>query len=175
MSLADARAWAEDAIARAAISYPREESESWPASRALVEWILQDLPDGGTKYQHPQWDSKATAGLTERFFASPYGAKLDDADHRGLLESLLWFGTDYGPGDPLRWSAEKVEILLWNWIPRKIVADAAYLAKAPALLRAFIRFAHAEVGIRDELTREALAMVDSLEPEYQDIIRSERP
>ena len=175
MSLADARAWVEAAIARAAITFPREESESWPASRALVEWILQDLPKGGTEYQHPRWDSEAIAELIERFFASTYGARLDDADRRGLLDSLLWYGTDYGGGDPLRWSPVKVEILLCDWIPRKIVADAAYLAMAPALLRAFIRFAHAEVEIRDELTREALATVDLLEAEFQDIIRSDRP
>jgi hypothetical protein len=175
ISLADARACIEEAIARAAITYPPEESESWPASRALVEWILQDLPEGGTEYQRPEWDSDARAGLAERFFASSHGAKLDDADRRRLLDSLLWYGTDYGTGDPLRWSVPKVEILLRDWIPRKIVADAAYLAGAPALLRAFIRFAHAEVGIRDELTIEAVATVDLLEPEFQDTIRSDRP
>jgi hypothetical protein len=34
-----------------------------------------------------------------------------------------------------------VEILLADWIPRKIVADVAYLSNAPELLRAFIRSA----------------------------------
>ena len=148
VSLADARAWVDAAIELAAITFPPLETESWPACRALVEWITRGLPEGGTGYQRPQWDSAAFAGLTDRFFASPYGARLDDPDHRGLLESLLWYGTDYGPGDPLRWSPVKVEILLDDWIPRKIVAPAEYLAKAPDLLRAFIRFAHAEVGLR---------------------------
>ncbi len=175
ISLADARACVEEAIARAAITYPPEESESWPATRALVEWILQELPEGGTEYQRPKWDSDALAALADRFFASSYGAKLDDADRRRLLDSLLWYGTDYGTGDPLRWSVPKVEILLRDWIPRKIVADAAHLARAPDLLRAFIGFAHAEVGIRAELTSEAVATVDVLEPEFQDIVRSDRP
>ena len=175
ISLADARAWVDAAIELATITFPPLETETWPACRALVEWITRGLPEGGTGYQRPQWDSAALARLADRFFASPYGARLDDPDHRGLLESLLWYGTDYGPGDPLRWSPVKVEILLDDWIPRKIVAPAEYLAKAPDLLRAFIRFAHAEIGLRSDLTDETLAAIDAWEPQYQQTIRSPRP
>ncbi len=175
ISLADARSWVDAAIELAAITFPPLETETWPACRALVEWITRGLPDGGTGYQRPQWDSAALAGLTDRFFASIYGARLDDSDHRGLLESLLWYGTDYGPGDPLRWSPVKVEILLDDWIPRKIVAPAEYLAKAPELLRAFVRFAHEEVELRSDLTDETLAAINAWEPRYQQTIRSPRP
>jgi hypothetical protein len=175
ISLADARSWVDAAIELAAITFPPLETETWPACRALVEWITRGLPDGGTGYQRPQWDSAALAGLTDRFFASIYGARLDDSDHRGLLESLLWYGTDYGQGDPLRWSPVKVEILLDDWIPRKIVAPAEYLAKAPDLLRAFVRFAHADFGLRSDLTDETLAAIDDWEPQYQQTIRSPRP
>ncbi len=97
---------------------------------------------------------------------------LDDLD---LLDELLWFGTDYGPGDPLRWSPMAVEILLADWIPRKVVADFASLAKAPAVLRGLIGFSHAERGIRPGLTEETLTAVDELEPEYQETIRTLRP
>ena len=175
VSLADARAWVDAAIEQAAIAFPPLETASWPACRALVEWIIRGLPEGGTGYQRPQWDSATLSRLTDRFFASPDGARLDDHDHRGLLESLLWYGTDYGPGDPLRWSAVKVEMLLADWIPRKIVAPAQYLAKAPELLRAFIRFVHADVGLRSDLTDETLAAIDACEPQYQQTICSPRP
>ena len=175
ISLADARAWVDAAIELAAITFPPLETETWPACGALVEWISRGLPEGGTGYLRPQYDSVVLARLTDRFFASPDGARLDDPDHRGLLESLLWYGTDYGPGDPLRWSPVKIEILLDDWIPRKIVAPAEYLAKVPDLLRAFIRFAHAEIGLRSDLTDETLAAVDDWEPQYQQTIRSPRP
>lgn len=175
ISLADARSWVDAAIELAAITFPPLETETWPACRALVEWITRGLPDGGTGYQRPQWDSADLARIAEGFFGSPYGARLDDPDHRGLLESLLWYGTDYGSGDPLRWSPVKIEILLDDWIPRKIVAPAEYLAKAPDLLRAFIRFAHAEVGLRSDLTDETLSSIDDWEPQYQQTIRSPRP
>jgi hypothetical protein len=34
----------------------------------------------------------------------------------------------------------------------------------PELLRAYIPFAHAQSGIRDELTAEALAVIDEMSP-----------
>lgn len=175
LDAADARARITEAIELGAISFPPFESDSWPACRPLVEWLTTMLPEGGTGYQRPEWDDTALAELTEQFLASPHGAGADDADHRGLLKSLLWFGTDYGPGDPLRWSPTAVEILLVDWIPRKIVADVGYLAKVPDLLRAFIRFCHGERGIRAELTTQTLAAVNEHESGYQKLIRSPRP
>ncbi len=172
---ADARVRITEAIERGAITFPPCETDTWPACRPLVEWIIGMLPAAGTGYQRPEWDDAARDDLAERFLASPFGTGFDDDDHRALLGSLLWFGIDYGPGDPLRWSPTAVEILLADWIPRKIVAPAAQLAKAPDLLRSFIRFSHHERGIRPALTDQTLAAVDEHEPDYQRVIRSPRP
>ena len=166
LGLADARERITAAVELGAMTYPPFETDTWPACRPLVEWVARQLPAGGTGYQRPAWDEDATAALAERFFASPYGAGLDDADRRDLLESFIWFATDYGPGDPLRWSSVAVEILLLDWLPRKVMAESTFLALAPDLLRAFIRFAHAERGIRATLTDETLATVDRYESEY---------
>ena len=175
LELADARVRIAEAIDREAMSVPPFETDTWPACRPIVEWLTRKMPTGGVGYQRPEWSEREQQELADRFFGSPFGAPLDDADHRGLLESMIWFGTDYGPGDPLRWSPVAVEIILEDWIPRKLVADAAYLAKAPELLRAFVRYCHAERGVRAELTRDTLAAVDRYEPDYQRTIRSPRP
>jgi hypothetical protein len=175
IGLADARARAGEAIEKGAITFPPFETDTWPAARPLTEWLLRLLPEGGTGYVRPAWGAAAKKRLAKKFFGSQFGKPLDDADHRDLLDQFLWFGTDYGPGDPLRWSPVAVEILLADWIPRKIVADPGYLSKAPELLRAFIRFCHAERKIRPALTGDTLAAVDSCEPEYQRVIRSPRP
>jgi hypothetical protein len=172
---ASVRALTEEAIERGAMTYPPLESETWPMCRPLVEWMLRLLPTGGSVPERPHWPEARIAALADDFFASPFGVGLDDRDRRGLLENVLWFGTDYGPGDPLRWSEVSVEILLLDWVPRKIVADSAYLAQLPQLLRAFIRYAHHQRGIRRRLTSETVAAVDRFEPEYQRLIRSERP
>ena len=172
---ASVRAVAEEAIERGAMTYPPLESDTWPMCRPLVEWMLRLLPAGGSVPERPDWPEARIAALVDDFFASPFGVGLDDRDRRGLLESVLWFGTDYGPGDPLRWSEVSVEILLLDWVPRKIVAESAYLAQLPQLLRAFIRYAHHQRGIRRRLTSETVAAVDRFEPEYQRLIRSDRP
>ena len=175
IGLADARARIAEAIETGARTFPPFETDTWPAARPLTEWLLRLLPEGGTGYVRPQWSEVAKKKLANRFSGSVSGTPLDDADHRDLLDQFLWFGTDYGPGDPLRWSPVAVEILLADWIPRKIVASPEYLSKAPALLRAFIRFCHAERKIRPALTVQTLAAVGEHEPGYQQMIRSPRP
>jgi len=170
-----ARAIMTEAIDHGARMFPPLESDSWPGCRPLVEWLLRKLPAGGALPERPDWSDDELAALRADFFASPYGQDLDRPDERSLLETLTWFGTDWGPGDPLRWSPVNVEMLLADWIPRKIVADPAYLAKAPDLLRAFIRYCHDRRGIRRDLTQQTLAAVDHWEPDYQQVIRSSRP
>jgi hypothetical protein len=177
LTLADTtvcRAVMQEAIAHGALIYPPLESESWPMCRPLVEWMLRLLPPGGSVPERREWSDSERGALADAFFGSPFGVGLADDDHRDLLDNVLWFGTDYGPGDPLRWSPVNVEIVLTDWFPRKIVADAALLAQLPDLLRAFIRYSHHERGIRADLTTETLAAVDAWEPEYQRTIRSAR-
>jgi hypothetical protein len=171
ISPADARVRITEAIEHGALTYPPYESDSWPASRPLIEWMTALLPAGGVGYPHIEWDEGSRTELAERFLASPEGAGCDPR----LLGDLLWFGTDYGPGDPLNWSPTRVEILLLDWIPRKIVAEAELLATGPDLLRAFIRFSHRERGIRAALTDETIGAVDEFEREYQQLVRSPRP
>ena len=175
LDLADARVRITEAIERAAMTVPPFETDTWPVCRPIVEWLTRRMPPGGVGYERPEWTEQDRQELADRFFASPFGAPLDDADHRSLLESVIWFGTDYGPGDPLRWSPVAVEIILEDWIPRKIVADPAYLSKAPGLLRSFVQYSHAERGIRAQLTNDTLAAIDLYEPDYQRTIRSPRP
>lgn len=172
---ATARAVVTLAIEDGSRTYPPLESDSWPMCRPLVEWMLRMLPSGGSAPQRPEWSTADTEQLAEDFFTSSYGHDLDDTDHRGLLESVLWFGTDYGPGDPLRWSPVNVEILLLDWFPRKIIAAPAYLALLPDLLRAFIVYAHDRQGIAGELTEETLAALSEYAPQYQRLIRTQRP
>ncbi|MBW3601149.1 MAG: hypothetical protein KY434_00410 [Actinobacteria bacterium] len=174
LGLADARARITGAIEDGAITFPTFQTDTWPAARPLVEWVVRQLPEGGSGNARPEWSDEDRGALTEAFFASRFGRGYQEED-RELFDSLLWFGCDYGPGDPLRWSPVAVEILLTDWLPRKVVADAGFLGRAPRLLRGLIRFSHDQRGIRSSLTEETLAAVDRWEPEYQRAIHSPRP
>jgi hypothetical protein len=171
---ATARAAIEAAIDSGSRLFPPLTSDSWPMCRPLVEWMVRMLPAGGVAPAWREWSREETAAVAAEFFASSYGAPLDREDERELLESVLWFCTDYAPGDPWRWSPVTVEMLLADWFPRKVIAEPAYLAKLPDLAGAYIRYCHDRNGIRADLTSETLASVDQYEPEYLKLIRSDR-
>jgi len=175
LNLAEARKRITDAIELGAMTFPPFESDTWPACQPLIEWACGLMPTGGVGYVRPEWDDDALDALKRQFLSSPFGATLQDPDFSQLLDSVLWFATGYGPGDPLRWSPVAVEILLDDWIPRKIVAPATFLTKAPELLRAFVAFSQEQRDIRPELRRETLAAIDAYEPDYQRTIRTPRP
>lgn len=172
---ADTRVRVEQAIDLGARTIPPLETDTWPMCRPAVEWIVRMLPTGGAAPKRKQWTDEETEAIAQDFFTSAVGRALDRPDNRDLLRSVLWFGTDYGSGDPLRWSQVNVEILLADWFPRKVIAEATFLAKLPDLLRAFIRYAHERAGIRGGLTQQVLAAVGTWEPRYNELIHADRP
>jgi len=169
-----ARAVIDEAIEQGAHVYPPLETDTWPMCRPVVEWMVRMLPGAGVAPERPEWAEADLRAVVEEFFQSSFATGLDGRDQRELMDSVLWFGTDYGPGDPLRWSPVNVEWLLADWFPRKIIAEPAFLTLLPDLLRAFIRYCHHVRGIRPALTAETLAAVDACEPAYQRVIRSAR-
>ncbi|MDT5092228.1 MAG: hypothetical protein QOH60_1591, partial [Mycobacterium sp.] len=158
MSLADARVWIEDALNKPALA---PQTDMWPLYRALVQWLIGRLPEGG-EHQSRAGDGESNE-LCDRFFATSSAAPFTDSSHRELLLELFETGT----GDPLRWSAARVEQAIGGTpysedsLPLEVALDA------PDLRRAFIPYAHAQSGIRDELTSRTLAMVDALRSSYK--------
>jgi hypothetical protein len=171
---ADARARIELAIDVAARTLPPFTTDTWPSSRPLVEWMIRTLPTGGRGYEQAAWSDKQRQALAARFFASPYAAELSSGA-RDIFDLLLWFGCDYGPGDPMRWSNVAVELFLSDFLPRKYAGPAGDLDEMPILLRAFVRFCHAERGLRPELTAEVLTAVDEFEGEFRRLVRASSP
>ncbi len=171
---ADARARVESALRRLDGSASVLETDTWPACRPLVQWIVRGLPAGGTGYERPAWDDAARRALAADFLASPHGRNHDDEIARDLLDAVLWCACHQGKGDPLRWSPTSVEILLLDALPRDVVAEADFVAPAPSLLRDFVAFAHDRAGIGPAPTREALAAIDRYDAEFQRTIRRDR-
>ncbi len=159
MRLADARAWIEDAIKKPTFS---PETETWPLYRALVQWVISRLPEGGER-RPPAGDWETNERWCDRFFATDSAAPFTDPSHRELLFELF----ETGSGDPLRWSAARVQEaiggtpLCEDHFPLEVALDA------PDLLRAFIPYAHAQSGIREELTSRALAVIDALRSSFK--------
>jgi hypothetical protein len=158
MALADARVWIEDALNIPTLA---PKTETWPLYNALVQWLVGRLPEGGARRSAGDW--KSDEELCDKFFASSSAAPFTDPGHRKLLLELF----ETGRGDPLRWSTARVEQAIGgtpyveDHIPLEVMLDA------PDLLRAFIPYAHAQSGIRDELTSQTLAILDALRSSYK--------
>lgn len=154
--------------------YPPLTSPTWPSSQPLLEWVLRHAPAGGTGYSYPIWEEADREAFKQRFQASMF-ANGFEPDDISLLESILWFAFDYGPGDPYRWSPTSVEILLLDWLPRKIVAEVDYLDRAPRVLDSLVRFGHAARGVRPALTTQTVDAINELAWEYHELVRTDRP
>lgn len=171
---ATARAIIEAAIEHGASFLPPLESDTWPAAHPLVEWMLRMLPGGGAMPAMRDWSRAEVDAVIDDFLASPAAAGLDDKEDASLASLLVDFATSYIDDDPYRWSPTVVEIMLLDWFSRKVMAPVDYLAKMPAVLRAFIRYAHAERKIRPGLTQLTLAAVDKAMPAFTEAIGAGR-
>lgn len=169
---AAARARLEQAIDWSNRTVPLIETDTWPVIQPLLGWALRLLPADGEAPEPKEWEPEELDAIAERFLASPEAAGLEGAD-TDLVDHILWYGTGYGSGDPYRWGPPRVEILLLDWVPRKIIAPFEDLARLPTVLRAFIRWAHGEAGIAAELGAETLAVIDGYEGDYLAAIADE--
>ena len=157
---ADARAKLTEAIELGAITYPPFETDTWPACRPLIEWVVRHLPEGGTGYVRPEWTEDDRDALVAQFLDSRF-LEVDDIEAaEDLAHVFVWFAADYGPGDPLRWSQVSVELLLNDFLHRKAILPHETMRLGPEVLRSFVRFAHAERGIDGQLTQDTLATLD---------------
>lgn len=147
------------------VRYSPRATSGWPECGALVEWLIRDLPVGGSALPRAEWSTDDVAALIARFSASPGGEPFGRRQAE-LLGSLVEFGTENGAGDPLRWNEHRVEQWLFDHLLDDIHHYFDGVEAAPYLLRAFIRFAHDEVGIRSDLTDEVLESIDSWEDRY---------
>jgi hypothetical protein len=159
MDPADARAWLENGLRYE--KYARRSQECHYAA-PIMKWMVARLPEGGTAYEKPDWDDEAITELLDEFFASPSGAPFPSDDYRDMLRELC----ESGYGDPLRWSEFRISNILRNpyrdeHVPLEIALDA------PAMLRAYVPFAHSRSGVRQGLTDDAIKTIDEMSRDYR--------
>jgi hypothetical protein len=163
MALAEARTMLTAALEQHLKMFMAEDSDTWPASRALVQWLTRLLPLAGSAVVLRQENPPSAPQVCERFFASLVGAPFTRRDHHSMLMRCIEEGT----GDPLRWSATRLALLLGEELGYDPAVPLETQLAVPELLRAFVPFAHAESGIRQELTVEALGAIDQEADDYR--------
>lgn len=162
MTTADARAWIEQAFGKC---IAREVRERRPGFSAVVKWLAARLPDGGRQYLSSDADP-SPSDVVEAFFASPEGERFSLDEFGEMLEQLIGMRS----GDPLRWSTFRV-IYAAGDLPNGWYEPVETVLRLPALLRAFVRYAHERSGISAEPTAQTLAMIDEVQKGFEDRIR----
>lgn len=163
MTTADARAWIEQAFGKC---IDRKVRDRRPGYSAVVKWLAARLPEGGRQYQGRNADQGA-ADVVESFFASPDGERFDFDEFGEVLEELIAMGT----GDPLRWSAFRIIYAVGD-LPDGRYEPMETLLRLPALLRAFVPFAHERSEIGAELTAQTLTMIDEVQRSVEERVRN---
>ena len=173
LSLVDAGARLREALEMSTHMFPPIETESWPGTRRLLEWMLRKLPEGGTGYEIRTWEPEEIEELVADFRASPFAESLtkEEVDHAHVL---FEFQCSYGNNDPLRWSGTFVERLMCDLYPRKVMSPADDLLFMPTVLAALVRYANDRSGVDPVFTENALAAIDDNREEYTARVRGDQ-
>lgn len=159
----------ERGIQLSAALHPPVATDSWPMSRALTEWALRMLPEAAV-LPEPDPDPALLRPVVDEFVDSTEGSELlrtgvspDAADQIG--EMLAVYAVTRGTGEVLSWSPRMVEDLLGDFWPRKVIAPHLD-ADLPAVLIAWIRFAHNKTDVPNEMSAAVLERAVRLGDEF---------
>ena len=137
--------------------------------------------DAGVAPQDPPWGHREVSNAERlahvaAFMSSPeYEAltlavadQVDGADEAvGIVRLWIDHAVGYTIGPVRRVSPVLVELFCADWFPRKVIADKAMLAVAPAAIEAWLRFAARTTGLDDRWLDEALLALDEFGPELR--------
>jgi hypothetical protein len=167
LSPADARVHITEAIDEGDQFHPPLTSDTWPATRPLLEWMTSLLPSGGSGRPVAEWSDAKLDELADRFLTSSFGEAWRGRDMRSLVDEIFGIASTLASGDPARISPTGAEIVLLD-VARIVAAGHAEIDDAPAVLRDVIRFGHAERGLPADVTDEAVGVVDEFEAAYRE-------
>lgn len=167
LEVADARAQVEAGLEAGKSFWPPFTSDSWPQMQPLLQLVLRFCPPGGASTAWPTWTDRQTDELIETFFHSDE-ARAASRTHEDRIALGFWidFATHHGFGDPLLISGSKIEIFLLNSVLQTAPVGEHYKAAVPAVLHAFVPFAHARRGIDPTVTAETLATLERVTPQF---------
>lgn len=169
--LDELRARCAEAIALTDHSIDPPVAEDFDDVRALVERRMALLPTGGAVPERDAPEDEEIEELVGAFLRSPEASALREADRDEagwLVDLWINHATGHAIGDPHRVSPTLIEVFCVDWYPRKVVADAATAAAAPAVLEAWTRYAARVTGLADEWRDEALRALAAYAPAMAD-------
>lgn len=154
LDLGVARALLEDALDQGDDLDNDFESDTWPSSRPILEWLLSALPEievdlrGGPGVEDvddfAEMVLRERADVIEEFSRSAEAARVGlgltpDGQGRDDIAISLIVGADVllPPEDFRRWTPERVHELLLTVLPANVLVDEPVAERIPQVLKAF--------------------------------------
>lgn len=189
LDLAEARGLIETALENMEELGEEHESDTWPAARPILEWLLTTMPEGHTdRWDEPggweldddDWDLPAAIAqqmLEERAQVVADFAASTDASSAGVeltgigtddqVMSLIVGGAGLGSAESFqRWTPERIEDLLLGTLPRAVLVDDRIARRIPPLLKAFASWSMSQMGAAEAETVAVRKAVDACAAEY---------
>lgn len=165
LDLAEARALVEEALSHGDGGIDPE-SDSWPASRPILAWLLSTMPEDLELAVARQTRElvDAHADVVEAFIDSTEAkrAKVDidsPADHQALM-LIAGFGGMATGASLMQWSPARIDEFLTYSLPTSVLVDEAIARRLPVLFKAFVRWGSREAGGPKELEPQLTRAVD---------------
>lgn len=186
VDLGVARILIEDALEHGDDLGVEFESDTWPSSRPILEWLLSVLPEvdldlrGLDRFDDlDDVDAFAETVLRERAHVIEAFSGSDEAasatltltpegqDRDDIAMSLI-AGSDVflSPEDFRRWTPERVHELLLTTLPASVLVDGRVAERIPQLLRAFATWSLKGIDAAEGEIAALTDTVDRVGPEY---------
>jgi hypothetical protein len=131
------------------------------SARALLLNRLEGLPEPAD-IAPTEISAQERDGLVNDFIASDEGRDIEPVVAKDVVPALIDFKYEHSDGDPLRWSPIAVELVMADWLPRKIILESP-ASKAPDVIRSWVRYAGRRKGLGDDLVDETASAVERWE------------
>ncbi|GAA2859202.1 hypothetical protein GCM10010517_17720 [Streptosporangium fragile] len=136
-------------------------SDSYSAYHAFARARIKALPPGRKRpaplHSEAPYSRDRRAMLAAEFLASDAAEHLSDPSAASrCADHIIDYGCDQDFGRPLRVSPTKCETFLLDWLPRKVMLNAAEQEAVPHVLGAWARFAAGRTGLPEEGLRATL-------------------
>jgi len=147
-------------------------SEGVPGLIPFLHWCLSTVRERGTGYPQDSPPDEVLDALVERFAMSAFASSLTMPRDivNEVARAVFDFISGQGWGDPLMIGAVSVEVALMDWFPYESQLSRPAEAHVPEILAAVVRFAHAEIGLPENLTNEVIESVDRFKGIYLELV-----
>ena len=173
---AEAHARLQQALQRTDLTMVAPVEEDFPLLRPLLESVMRSLPEPSRLAAvEPPSDDELDAVVESivEGSAEVFDDELTPERLRDTARLVTRFMSREMGRSPVAWSPARLEILLCDFVPRKVPVPPEALASLPAELAALVPAAQRLAGWEDRHVEFTLEMIERVTPEFMELVASD--